>query len=127
MPLSFSYLSWSFVVVVVGHCESRVVGSWQSRSSDVFVVLLPYIRKDTRQRQIGKWQTAFKYPVGQSPPPLFNKRGITATAKWKKATAIQKRRPLTVFASQTILSRKGRGKEENGIEGFCASASLHAQ
>jgi hypothetical protein len=44
-----------------------------------------------RQRQNDKWKTAFKYPVGQSPPPLFNQKG-----------------------------NYGYGKEVNGFEGFCA-------
>jgi hypothetical protein len=34
-----------------------------------------FARLQQRQKQIGKQK--FKYPVGQSPPPLFSKRGIT--------------------------------------------------
>jgi hypothetical protein len=40
---------------------------------------------------------------------------------WKTATAIQKQRPLTVFASQTILSRKGGGKVHDHGKDECLS------
>jgi hypothetical protein len=53
----------------------------------------PFLKTTTNR----KTTTAFKYPVGRSPPPLFNQ-------KWNY-----------------------NDKEEKGIEGFCASALLHAE
>jgi hypothetical protein len=51
MPLLFFLFAVVVVVVVVGHCESRVVGSWQSRNSDVVRLSLCVERSEAKWKR----------------------------------------------------------------------------